>query len=149
MSAWLVKTRRAPSGHSRDARIYGHMTTAMHKLSTPPPPRLPELLKRGEWRRIFFPCSPRYDEPGKKTWADSYGKREQQTNRIFPHRAETQGSAVGRPEPFPFIAKTKPNWDFLAQHLPSPTIPRLTRRVVVSNLRGCMLHLSESVRCQV
>ena len=40
MSAWLVKTRRAPSRHSRDARVYGHMTTAMHKLSTssPPPP---------------------------------------------------------------------------------------------------------------
>ena len=35
MSAWLVKTRRAPSRHSRDARVYGHTTTAMHKLSTP------------------------------------------------------------------------------------------------------------------
>ena len=38
MSAWLVKTRRAPARHSRDARIYGHTTTAMHKLSTPTPP---------------------------------------------------------------------------------------------------------------
>ena len=38
MSAWLVKTRRAPSRHSRDARVYGHTTTAMHKPSTPPPP---------------------------------------------------------------------------------------------------------------
>ena len=38
ISAWLVKTRRAPSRHSRDARVYGHTTTAMHKLSTPPPP---------------------------------------------------------------------------------------------------------------
>ena len=37
MSAWLVKTRRAPSRHSRNARVYGHTTTAMHKLSTPPP----------------------------------------------------------------------------------------------------------------
>ena len=35
--AWLVKTRRAPPRHSRDARVYGHTTTAMHKLSTPPP----------------------------------------------------------------------------------------------------------------
>ena len=35
MSAWLVRTRRAPSRHSRDARVYGHTTTAMHKLSTP------------------------------------------------------------------------------------------------------------------
>ena len=42
VSAWLVKTRRAPSQHSRDARVYGHTTTAMHKLSTPPPcPPLP------------------------------------------------------------------------------------------------------------
>ena len=35
--AWLVKTRRAPSRHSRNARVYAHTTTAMHKLSTPPP----------------------------------------------------------------------------------------------------------------
>ena len=39
MSAWLVKTRRAPSRHSRDARVNGHTTTAKHNLSTPPPPR--------------------------------------------------------------------------------------------------------------
>ena len=38
MPAWLVKTRRSPSRHGRDARVYGHTTTAMHKLSTPPPP---------------------------------------------------------------------------------------------------------------
>ena len=38
MSAWLVKTQRAPSRHSRNARVYGHTTTAMHKLSTPPSP---------------------------------------------------------------------------------------------------------------
>ena len=37
MSAWLVKIRRGPSRHSRDVRFYGHTTTAMHKLSTPPP----------------------------------------------------------------------------------------------------------------
>ena len=40
MSAWLVKTRRAPSRHCRDARIYGHTTTAMPQLSTTPPPPL-------------------------------------------------------------------------------------------------------------
>ena len=34
ISAWSVKTRRAPSRHGRDARVYGHTTTAMHKLST-------------------------------------------------------------------------------------------------------------------
>ena len=41
LPAWCVKTRRAPSRHSRDARVHGHTTTAMHKLSTsprPPPP---------------------------------------------------------------------------------------------------------------
>ena len=38
MSALLVTTRRAPSRHiiSRDARVYGRRTTAMHKLSTTP-----------------------------------------------------------------------------------------------------------------
>ena len=39
--AWLVKTRRAPSRHSRDARVYGHTTTAMHTLSTHPAPAIP------------------------------------------------------------------------------------------------------------
>ena len=43
ISVWLVKTRRAPSWHGRDARDYGHTTTAMHKLSTPYPPP-PSLL---------------------------------------------------------------------------------------------------------
>ena len=36
-SAWLVKTRRAPSRHSRHVRVDDHKTTVMHKLSTPPP----------------------------------------------------------------------------------------------------------------
>ena len=49
MSAWLVKTRRAPSRYRRGARIYGHTTKAMHKLSIPPPPRASSLL---------FSCSP-------------------------------------------------------------------------------------------
>ena len=38
MSGWLVKIRRAPSRHGGDARVYGHTTTAVHKLSTPPHP---------------------------------------------------------------------------------------------------------------
>ena len=43
MSAWLVRTRRAPSRHGRDARVYIHTTTAIRKLSTPrlPPPPYP------------------------------------------------------------------------------------------------------------
>ena len=38
MSAWLVKTRRAPSRHCRNARVYRHTPTAMHEMSSPPPP---------------------------------------------------------------------------------------------------------------
>ena len=38
MPAWLAKTRRAPSRHSRGASVYGHTTTAMRKLSATPPP---------------------------------------------------------------------------------------------------------------
>ena len=42
MSAWSVKTRRAPSRHCKDARVYGHTTTAMHDNEyAPPPPRRP------------------------------------------------------------------------------------------------------------
>ena len=37
MSVWSVKTRHAPSPHCRNARVYGHTTTAMHDMSTPPP----------------------------------------------------------------------------------------------------------------
>ena len=37
MSAWSVKTRRAPSRHCRDARAYGHTTTPMHGNEYPPP----------------------------------------------------------------------------------------------------------------
>ena len=40
MFAWSVKTQRAPSGHCRDARVYGHATSAIHDNSTPPPPSL-------------------------------------------------------------------------------------------------------------
>ena len=38
MSAWSVKTRRAPSRHCRDARVYGHPTTAMRDIEYPPLP---------------------------------------------------------------------------------------------------------------
>ena len=34
---WWVKTRRASSGHCRNARVYGHTTTAMHCREYPPP----------------------------------------------------------------------------------------------------------------
>ena len=54
MSAWLGKTRRAPSRHSRGARVCCHTTTAMHKLSTPPP--FP--------RRFIFPMPCRHKQNG-------------------------------------------------------------------------------------
>ena len=34
MPAWLVKTRRAPSRLCRDARVYGHTTTAVDDMSS-------------------------------------------------------------------------------------------------------------------
>ena len=40
-------------GHSRDARVYGHTTTAIHKLSTPPPPPPPPRPN------VFFPSANR------------------------------------------------------------------------------------------
>ena len=70
-SAWLVKTRRAPSRHSRDARVYGH-TTAMHKLRTPPP-RFPlkrqHTPKKNGGSRFHFPskCVELRVEPRAKT----------------------------------------------------------------------------------
>ena len=33
MSEWSVKSRRAPSRHCRDARVYGQTTMAMHEMS--------------------------------------------------------------------------------------------------------------------
>ena len=36
-----VKTRRAPCRHCRDGRVYGHTTSAMHGMSTPPRGPLP------------------------------------------------------------------------------------------------------------
>ena len=45
MSAWSVKTQRAPSRPCRDAKVNGHtttaMTTAMNEMSTPLPPAPP------------------------------------------------------------------------------------------------------------
>ena len=36
MSAWSVKTRRAPSRHCRNARVFGQTTTAMQEDEYPP-----------------------------------------------------------------------------------------------------------------
>ena len=62
MSAWSVKTRRAPSWHCRDARVYGHTTTAMHMimsthLHTPSCSR----CQKCSWWRSF--CGPTMSRP--------------------------------------------------------------------------------------
>ena len=48
ISAWSVKTRRAPSWHSRSARVNDLKTTAMRVMSAPPsPPALSPLPGTG------------------------------------------------------------------------------------------------------
>ena len=42
ISAWSVKTQRAPSWHRRDARVYGIKTTVTHGMRTAPNNRLKE-----------------------------------------------------------------------------------------------------------
>ena len=64
MSAWLVKTRRAPSRHSRDARVYVHSTTAVHKLSTPSPaPFFPRHTRKNRFRRYATQARPPWAAP--------------------------------------------------------------------------------------
>ena len=62
MSAWSVNTRLALSRHSRDARVYGHPTTAMHDIEyishveyTPQTPRTRESNK---YHCYYYCCSP-------------------------------------------------------------------------------------------
>ena len=50
MSAWSVKTRRTPPRHCRDAKIYGHTTTAVNGTTTPPPP--PPLVVEWSYFRV-------------------------------------------------------------------------------------------------
>ena len=46
MSAWLVKTRRAPSWHDRDARVYDSKDCShAWYYYPPPPPRRPDVLR--------------------------------------------------------------------------------------------------------
>ena len=56
ISAWPVKTRRAPPRHYRDARVYGHTTTAMYDHEYPPPLvwSLRELDNQGTVFALFF-----------------------------------------------------------------------------------------------
>ena len=55
MTHETAKTRHAPPRHSRDARVYGHTTTAMHELSYPPPS--PPPYRRNQWLFVLNPVS--------------------------------------------------------------------------------------------
>ena len=59
MSARSLKSRRAPSRHCSDTRVYGHTTTAMHNMSASP---CLGLQNKERWRVVFlfffFWCSP-------------------------------------------------------------------------------------------
>ena len=58
MSAWSVKARHAPSRHCRDARVYGHTTTAMRDIeyTPPPPPPVSYYLRLGTRSWPGRPC---------------------------------------------------------------------------------------------
>ena len=66
MPACLVKTRHAPSRHSRDARVYEHITTAMQKLSTLRPPTMAWTLQAQKYRHrlLFHLLSTVFDHSG-------------------------------------------------------------------------------------
>ena len=56
MPSWSVKTRHAPSRHCRNARVYGHTTTAMHEMPpTPPSPYYIGWVGVG-WQRHCQTC---------------------------------------------------------------------------------------------
>ena len=90
ISAWLVKTRRAPSRHSRDARVYGLYNYGHTQLEwgppSPPPPPAPLPL--------FFnpPPSPEYDRyPRRQTVAvddeKGWGKDKQTVSMKYMEEA--------------------------------------------------------------
>ena len=66
MSAWSEKTRRAPSRHSRVARVYGHTTTAKHEMDASPISPIfhvtlntritPSRLQRRKMTKIRYHC---------------------------------------------------------------------------------------------
>ena len=85
----FAKTRRAPSRHCRDARVYGHMTTAMHDVSTPPSPAPPLPLSRQSMPicrcRCVLYCAGKHLQPvlreADRGARDGAGAREPAENR--------------------------------------------------------------------
>ena len=58
MSAWSVKTLRAPSQHCRGARVHSHTTMAMHDMGTPPIPSPQRCKGLCRFERSFpSPCT--------------------------------------------------------------------------------------------
>ena len=66
MPAWSVKTRRAPSRHCRDARVYGCTTTTMHDMSTPCP---------RSFFRLFTQLYPSYVTEGLRQALEAFESR--------------------------------------------------------------------------
>ncbi|CAN0595121.1 unnamed protein product, partial [Laminaria digitata] len=78
MSAWSMKTRRAPPRHCRDERVYGYTTTAMHDFeytappspqphSHPTPLRHPRIFRPSSTRRLLLFCDTS-DAPTHRRW---------------------------------------------------------------------------------
>ena len=60
MSPWSVKSRRALSRRCRDARVYGHTTTAMHDNEYIPPtlrPRVGMFLEHANYSSSISYCN--------------------------------------------------------------------------------------------
>ena len=66
MSAWSVKTRRAPSRHCRDARVYGYTTTAMHDISAPPATHSPPQPQARDITHTGMHASTRFEQASER-----------------------------------------------------------------------------------
>ena len=84
-AAWSVKTRRAPSRQCRDARVYGHTTTAMHDNEFTPLPSAatpPALSKH----LLFCYFAPRKALPPSRTYhSDNVISRNENPRRSLVH----------------------------------------------------------------
>ena len=109
--AWLVKTRRDPSRHIRDARVYDHTTAVMHKLSTPLPPRSTAVTPP------TLPSMPRGDPARRDNEKQNNGMRRGE-GVLFP-RVRGEGSQDGH--------GSTPGISSLARELWSAYVPRLTK----------------------
>ena len=122
MSSWLAKTRRAPSRHSRDARVYrsydyGHAQTEYTPPPPPPTPMLPSPPRKG---RVVN------DQMTTVTQA-----------RIRTQPNQTQSTHRPTHQPTHVLSHTNPTQ-------PSPTLPNATPRC--SRCQGKNEHFWPGVR---